>query len=685
MILHAAALAEAGRDAVHRLHADGVVGVQPQLEYIRELREVQAAAGVPVVHLEGSADDADVLRGELGHRRGVGDLHELGQGQALRPLRVLVRGLHERVEDAAVPEAGLEVLPVEHAVLALLAVAVGREGVVQVPRHGRAHLGVRRDALRRDRGEEALVRQGVGRLELLQQHPQLSGQHLLRAAAVGVRRGDGLFELPSPALLVYALSDVGLGPLHVEPYSVQRALLGLGLEVRPGLLRVWLLLGLLWRTANGVLPGHGRGHGGGGPLHGLVAIVQQGRLGARRGLDDLLAHHRPQDVADHHRLLARHPPPLLLRPVDHLAGLHADRGGLGLAHGQRLHVEEAAVHVDLGGGAPLIRVHAVLLRNPLKEAQRPAVHEVDAGVDLAVAVEHRAVLGHLHLAAVPPGAVEARGVAVEDLLEGVAALVAHLHRHGEVEGRVQVNPDLLQHGAVVEDVLLHEDHRLLQGLEEVLHVRDDLAQDEVLHQRRAEAAEEDAHPVLRRLLRQLLQTLGGRDVHAVQMLAVEDRVLHALVRLQPRDLVLDATGEGVGDALHRGEEDEAAQLRHDEPPVRDVREVLRGETGRSLVGGHLGAGQRPPGDGRHARVLPNEGQAGEEDADADRVQQLPAQDEDREDHQDLHPLHEVQNLPRAPEVLADEAGPREEEQRPQEDPRQVVDEVRGPEEADAAE
>mmetsp|Transcript_65924 Transcript_65924/g.169667 ORF Transcript_65924/g.169667 Transcript_65924/m.169667 type:complete len:233 (-) Transcript_65924:713-1411(-) len=94
--------------------------------------------------------------------------------------------------------------------------------------------------------------------------------------------------------------------------------------------------------------------------------------------------------------------------------------------------------------------------------------------------------------------------------------------------------------------------------------------------------------------------------------------------------------------------------------------------------------QRPSRDCRHSSALPDEADASEDDANADRVQQLACEDEHAKDDQDFQPFAKVEVFPGAPQILTDETSPCEEEQGAQEQPRKVVDELRGVEEAEAA-
>mmetsp|Transcript_65921 Transcript_65921/g.169649 ORF Transcript_65921/g.169649 Transcript_65921/m.169649 type:complete len:424 (+) Transcript_65921:2857-4128(+) len=169
------------------------------------------------------------------------------------------------------------------------------------------------------------------------------------------------------------------------------------------------------------------------------------------------------------------------------------------------------------------------------------------------------------------------------------------------------------------------------------------------------------------------------------MRAIKNSVLHALVR-GVRCLGMDALHHAVRHPLHGREEDVAAQLGHQEPAVGDVGEIpLRQDADAHAVRRHLRAAERPAEHRRDGGVLPDEGYACQEQAHSHCVEQLAGEDEDAHDHQNLDPLLEPQVLPGAPEILADEACAGEEQQGAQEEPREVVDEVRRPEEADSAE
>mmetsp|Transcript_98658 Transcript_98658/g.260611 ORF Transcript_98658/g.260611 Transcript_98658/m.260611 type:complete len:219 (+) Transcript_98658:528-1184(+) len=214
---------------------------------------------------------------------------------------------------------------------------------------------------------------------------------------------------------------------------------------------------------------------------------------------------------------------------------------------------------------------------------------------------------------------------------------------------------------VAKDFLLHECRRHAEVLEQVSLALYGAAVVEPQDRFAVNSTPEDSDTVLVGSFCNPQETLGGGCVQAVDHREVhydEANALQGIVALP-----LHALHDRVAERLGGPEEEEAFEPRHQQPVLRQVPEAevvcWRAPHVRCNLVAHQGL---VPDQGRHLRDVQHEQAGRHEAADDDGQEQGACQDEARDDHQHLEPLHYREELPGAPEVLHEEAGPGEEEQ-----------------------
>mmetsp|Transcript_120079 Transcript_120079/g.350949 ORF Transcript_120079/g.350949 Transcript_120079/m.350949 type:complete len:319 (+) Transcript_120079:2042-2998(+) len=308
-----------------------------------------------------------------------------------------------------------------------------------------------------------------------------------------------------------------------------------------------------------------------------------------------------------------------------------------------LAVQQRAPAADRHGGLPGAageggdaREHADLAR----------VHQEERWALLVRPPHHRGEGLHLQPAAVLPGAAQALHVEPQDVLEGLHRHPVLEHLVREAKHWVQLQPLLLALREVLPDVHLHGVLRLREVGEELVVAGDGAAVLQLDYGARRDAAPQDPHAHLPGRIGELAKGLGRGGVQAVELGAVEDEVVDALVLRQALGLLLLQVLQHPACQLLRGrEEDVALQADDQHPAVGHVLDLLLGQGAAALEELAVPAAHGLADHAGNLGVAHDEGDARYHAADDHRVEQRPGKYEDSKDHEDLEPLGDRQVLP----------------------------------------
>mmetsp|Transcript_8917 Transcript_8917/g.26608 ORF Transcript_8917/g.26608 Transcript_8917/m.26608 type:complete len:513 (+) Transcript_8917:2009-3547(+) len=427
---------------------------------------------------------------------------------------------------------------------------------------------------------------------------------------------------------------------------------------------------------------HAKGHALGGDLLGLAVHDHQRR--AQPSIDHLavvsvLLHDGIEYSRSHERALALHAGPLLLVPIQSLTvfqrhGVMARRPA-----DQHLTVEEPALRVARDGQRGCV----LAARQALEKTDSAAVHEEEPLRLIPGREQDRGRRFQLHAAAILPGTAEARVVLRENVVERLEGRTRVGQLGVDRECWVHRKPLALQVRAVLQDLAVHEEHSRVEVREAIAHRRHNLLTLQLQAESRSDVAPQNADIHLGRFGHELLHRLGGRRVHAIQHPAIEHDVPQPSVP-RPVRIAIDDFTHVRRQRLRGGKEHESLQAEDQEPTVGNVQDVPLEQRPIALARRELAAEQRSAHHPRNARVPHNEVHAGEQSANEHSVQELPRQDEDAENGQHVRPLPDRQETPRAPQILGDEARAGKEQQRSEEEPRKVVEQLDCGEEARSA-
>mmetsp|Transcript_120075 Transcript_120075/g.350924 ORF Transcript_120075/g.350924 Transcript_120075/m.350924 type:complete len:224 (+) Transcript_120075:2042-2713(+) len=191
-----------------------------------------------------------------------------------------------------------------------------------------------------------------------------------------------------------------------------------------------------------------------------------------------------------------------------------------------LAVQQRAPAADRHGGLPGAageggdaREHADLAR----------VHQEERWALLVRPPHHRGEGLHLQPAAVTPGAAQACRVQPEDVLEGLHCHAVLQDTVNEAEQWVQLEPSLLLLHKVPLNGNLHVVFRFREVGVELRVAGDGAAQLELAYELPGSAAPQDLHVQLLCVRRKLAEGLGGRGIQAIELRAIDDEVVDALV------------------------------------------------------------------------------------------------------------------------------------------------------------
>mmetsp|Transcript_40309 Transcript_40309/g.94413 ORF Transcript_40309/g.94413 Transcript_40309/m.94413 type:complete len:232 (+) Transcript_40309:2431-3126(+) len=230
---------------------------------------------------------------------------------------------------------------------------------------------------------------------------------------------------------------------------------------------------------------------------------------------------------------------------------------------------------------------------------------------------------------------------------------------------MEVQPLVLLVHLVLQNALLQVGHRIVQVFEAILRGRQDASHSQLLGQVILDVAPDHTNSAPFCLSCQLGHAHRSRGIHSIERRAVEEQELEPPVcRHLILVLILEILLHGPHDGHARTEEDVALEV-HDQDPSRcDVHETLVTDlTDGPLACNHLVSALGSAIQRGHTCVLANEGKSRKNQSRNDGPNQLACRNEHDEDHNDLHPLTEMQELSGSPHVVSDKASTGEEQKR----------------------